>query len=122
MPKGALREKWMSKREKARERLADMPTRESALGGDEGTAVDFGEIKDGKFHKKMVHIKICGRAIWNYPSNNPMTRKGWLHYCIIAKDSSLHDAVELCRHWGEFFELNILAIWQYFPAPTGWAV
>jgi len=44
-----------------------------------------------------------------------MNRGGWLHYCIIAKDSTLHDAIELCRHWDEFFELNILACWLYFP-------
>jgi hypothetical protein len=49
-----------------------------------------------------------------------MNRGGWLHFCIIAKDSSLHDAVALCRHWDEFFELNILAIWQYFPG-ANWA-
>jgi hypothetical protein len=115
-PKGALPDKWLSKREKARDKMPNMPTREEILGGAEGTIVDFGEIKDdGKFHKKMIRVKICGRTIWNYPSNNAMTRKGWLHFCIIAKDSSLYDAIALCRHWNEFFDLNILAVWHYFP-------
>ena len=115
-PKGALPDKWLSKREKARNKMPNMPTREELLGGSEGTIIDFGEIKDdGKFHKKMIRVKICGRTIWNYPSNKAMTRKGWLHFCIIAKDSSLYDAVALCRHWDEFFDLNILAVWHYFP-------
>ncbi len=115
-PKGALPDKWLSKREKARVKMPNMPSREDILGGGEGTIVDFGEIKaDGKFHKKMIRVKICGRTIWNYPSNKAMTRKGWLHFCIIAKDSSLYDAIALCRHWDEFFDLNILAVWHYFP-------
>jgi hypothetical protein len=121
-PKGALPKKWKSKREKARERMEGMPTREQILevGGEEGAVVDFGEIKDGKFHKKMVRVKICGRTIWNYPSNKAMNRQGWLHFCIIAKDSSLHAAIALCRNWDEFFQLNILAIWDYFPG-VNWA-
>lgn len=49
-----------------------------------------------------------------------MNRGGWLQFCILAKDNRLHDAVALCRHWDEFFELNILAVWQYFPA-SNWA-
>jgi hypothetical protein len=115
-PKGALPDKWLSKREKARDKMPNMPTREDMLGGSEGGFIDFGETKDdGKFHKNMIRVKICGRTIWNYPSNNAMTRKGWLHFCIIAKDSSLYDAVALCRHWDEFFDLNILAVWHYFP-------
>jgi hypothetical protein len=115
-PKGALPDTWLSKREKARDKMPNMPTREDMLGGSEGRIIDFGETKDdGKFHKNMIRVKICGRTIWNYPSNKAMTRKGWLHFCIIAKDSSLYDAVALCRHWDEFFDLNILAVWHYFP-------
>jgi hypothetical protein len=115
-PKGALPDTWLSKREKARDKLPNMPSREELLGGGGGTIVDFGEIKDdGKFHKTMIRVKICGRTIWNYPSNKAMTRKGWLHFCIIAKDSSLYDAIALCRHWDEFFDLNILSVWHYFP-------
>jgi hypothetical protein len=116
-PKGALPDKWLSKREKAKSKMPNMPSRQEILGGGSGgTVVDFGEIKDdGKFHKKMIRVKICGRTIWNYPSNKAMTRKGWLHFCIIAKDSSLYDAIALCRHWDEFFDLNILAVWHYFP-------
>ncbi|KAK3303235.1 uncharacterized protein B0T15DRAFT_495800 [Chaetomium strumarium] len=39
------------------------------------------------------------------------------------KDRKMKDAVELCRNWDEFFELNVLALWQYFPASkwTGWS-
>jgi hypothetical protein len=123
--KGDLPEKWISKREKARrkanEKLGPMPSLDSMLGGSEGTAVDFGETKDTKTsHRKKIRVKICGRTIWNYPSDKAMNRGGWLHFCIIAKDSNLFDAIALCRHWDEFFELNILAIWGYFPG-ANWA-
>ena len=122
--KGDLPAKWISKREKARrkanEELGPMPSFNSVLGGSEGTAVDFGETNDNKLHKKKIRVKICGRTIWNYPSDKAMNRGGWLHFCIIAKDSNLYDAVALCRHWDEFFELNILAIWDYFPG-ANWA-
>jgi hypothetical protein len=117
-PKGALPDTWLSKREKARDKMPNMPSSEELLGGKGrgGTVVDFGEIKDdGKFQKKMIRVEICGQTIWNYPSSKAMTRKGWLHFCIIAKDSSLYDAIALCRHWDEFFDLNILSVWHYFP-------
>lgn len=56
--------------------------------------------------------------MYNYPSERALTRGGWFHFSIIAKDSELLDAVELCRNWNEFFELNNLCMLLYFPAPT----
>ena len=52
-----------------------------------------------------------------------MNHRGWLHFCIISKDDSLSDAIELCRKWDEFFELIILALYQYCPAANwiSWA-
>ena len=49
-----------------------------------------------------------------------MLRGGWLHFSIIAKGSSLFDAMTLCRNWDEFYELTMLASFQYFPA-SNWA-
>lgn len=61
-------------------------------------AVNFGTIKDTTRQEK-IRVKICGRSIWNYPSNKALTRDGWLQPCIMAKDSTLHEAVGLCHHW-----------------------
>ncbi|KAM3087999.1 hypothetical protein ACMFMG_002064 [Clarireedia jacksonii] len=118
--RNALPEKWISKRERAREAarqsFGDMtPSTEEILGGLEGTAVDFGDIKTVTTKRKKIRVKICGRTIWNYPSDKAMSRGGWLHFCLIAKDTSLKEAVNLCRNWDEFFEVNILACWDYFP-------
>jgi hypothetical protein len=120
-PKGALPDKWKPRSEMAKmaEEMGQLPTFDSIMEK-EGGAVQFGENMDAKTPRKKIRVKICGKSIWNYPSNKAMNRGGWLHFCIIAKDSSLHDAVALCRHWDEFFELNILAIWQYFPG-ANWA-
>jgi hypothetical protein len=127
-PKNALPKTWQSKKEKdqavkksMRESLGMFDDVIDQFGGDMGGArVDFGHIKDGKFKRKKIRVKICGRSIWNYPSDKAMNRGGWLHFSIIAKDSTLYEAVGLCRHWDEFFELNILAIYKYFPTGN-WA-
>ncbi|KAL6355081.1 hypothetical protein LRP88_11558 [Fusarium phalaenopsidis] len=33
----------------------------------------------------------------------------------MAKDCDLKHAIQLCRNWNEFSDLNLLALWQYFP-------
>ena len=87
----------------------------------EGTPIDFGVIDDQCLHKpKKMRVKVCGRSIYNYPSDTSMTRGGWLQFCVLAKNSNLHDAVYLCRGWDEFYELNVLAIFRYFPG-ADWA-
>jgi hypothetical protein len=70
-----------------------------------------------------MKVRICGRPIWNYASQGSMARAGWLHFSVMAKDCSFQDAIDLCRNWDEFFELNILTLWQYFPTSrwTGWS-
>ena len=86
------------------------------------TMIDFGEIDDeGKFKSKKIRIKICGKYIYNYPSERAINWGGWLQFCLIAKNSDLHDAIKLCRHWDEFFELNILANYNYYPA-ANWLI
>lgn len=71
-------------------------------------------------YAKKIRVKICGRTIWNYPSDQAMSRGGWFHFPTTAKDSGLNTAIELCRNWEEFFELNVLACWGYFSA-SNWA-
>ena len=86
------------------------------------TLIDFGELDDeGKFRSKKMRVKICGRYVYNYPSERAISRGGWLQFCLIAKDSRLHDAIKLCRHWDEFYDLNIVANFQYFPA-ANWLI
>lgn len=116
--KGDLPDKWVSKREKTKRAAeamgAPMPTVSEMLG-EGGGAVDFGNTQGASPSPTgKIKVKICGRTIWNYPSSKAMNRGGWLHFCIMAKESNLHDAIALCRHWDEFFELNVLAIWGYF--------
>lgn len=116
---GDLPDKWVSKREKAK---AEKAAKGEAMGvpnigqhfGVGSAAIDFGNMQTAPTQKK-IRVKICGRTIWNYPSDKALSRGGWLQFCIIARDSRLEDVVALCRHWDEFFELNILALWGYFP-------
>lgn len=127
--RGDLPGTWRSKREVSREKAAEsmlgmIPGMASSMkdimGGEEGGAIDFGNSDSIRKVRKKIRVKICGRTIWNYPSDKAMSRGGWLHFSIIAKDSNLNTAIELCRNWEEFFELNILACWGYFPA-SNWA-
>ncbi|KAI9736221.1 MAG: hypothetical protein M1834_001107 [Cirrosporium novae-zelandiae] len=110
--KGALPEKWTSKRESQTQNRRKMQEMFS-----QDAMIDFGEVDDeGEFRVKKMRVKICGKSIYNYPSEKSISRGGWLQFCIIAKDCNLFDAVQLCRNWDEFFELKILAIYQFFPA------
>ncbi|KAK8122214.1 MFS allantoate transporter [Apiospora sp. TS-2023a] len=65
---------------------------------------------------RKMKIQVCGRSIWNYASEKSMSRSGWLHFSIMAKDCQFKHALELCRNWDEFSELNFLCQWSYFPA------
>ncbi|KAI3333171.1 hypothetical protein F4824DRAFT_503461 [Ustulina deusta] len=65
---------------------------------------------------EKTKVKICGKSIWNYSSESSMSREGWLQFSVLAKGCDLRNAVQLCRNWGEFSQLNFLASWQYFPA------
>ncbi|OMP85206.1 hypothetical protein BK809_0003874 [Diplodia seriata] len=112
----AIPRKYQTKREKA---LKD--ARQKTFGTEAGTLVDFGDIDDqGQYNVKKIRVKVCGKYIYNYPSEKAMSRGGWLQFSVIAKDCSLFDAVGLCRNWNEFFELSILATYQYFPSGN-WA-
>lgn len=94
-------ERWRSEHELNLERMAQ--SRMAAENDGVGTMVDFGLIDDqGNFQNKKMRVTICGRSIWNYPSEGSMARGGWLQYSIIAKGSRFEDAVELCRNWEEF--------------------
>ena len=119
-PSRKLPESWVPKREKQAQHHQMLQQRfeDQSNPEDKGkTWIDFGDVDDeGKFKSKKMRVKICGRYIYNYPSEKAISRGGWLQFCLIAKDSNLHDAIKLCRHWDEFFDLNVLANFQYFPA------
>src|SRR5277367_539868 len=114
---GSIPKNWVPKREKELRKH-----REQTMELNSGASfVDFGSIDDeGQYQIKKIRVKVCGRYIYNYPSEKAMLRGGWLHFSIIAKGSSLSDAMTLCRNWDEFYELTILASFQYFPA-SNWA-
>lgn len=110
---------WIPKATKKAQTLDD--SRKAHFGRTVGPTevpdVDFGVVDDqAEYGGQRIRVKICGRYIYNYPSEKAMNRGGWLHFRIIAKDSDLSDTIKLCRKWDEFFELSILALYQYFPA------
>lgn len=118
-PDESMPQVFKTKREQAVQKQRQRREEQKLLGEHHETrAVDFGEIEDEdeKGSARKVRIKICGRYISNYPSEKALPRGGWYHFCLIAKDSDLNDAIELCRNWNEFFELNTLCMFHYFPA------
>ncbi|KAL6720831.1 hypothetical protein ACLMJK_002756 [Lecanora helva] len=118
------RERKITEEKRQRQQEADhLP---SFLGEQEPdkakTVIDFGTFEDEvNSSSKKIRVKVCRRFIYNYPSEKALSRGGWLQFCLIAKNSDLHDAIKLCRHWDEFFHLNILANFQYFPA-ANWLI
>ena len=129
-PSKGLPKSWAPEREKQetearkQERIFIEKSKNSSQhseGGGKGTGViDFGGVDDDERKYKGIRIKICGKFIHNYPSQKAVSRGGWLYFCLIAKDSDLHDAIKLCRNWNEFFHINILANYEYFPAAQWW--
>jgi hypothetical protein len=109
-------DKYLTKREKAAKK--EKKQRLKLFDDDEGGVLDFGKTNDeNQYSHKRTRIKVCGRFMYDYPSEKALNRGGWYHFSIIAKDSDLFDAIELCRNWNEFFELNMLCLYHYFPAP-----
>ncbi|KAI1368681.1 hypothetical protein F5Y08DRAFT_325949 [Xylaria arbuscula] len=84
------------------------------LGEPPVTLKDF--LKPAMEKNERMKVQICGKGIWNYSSESSMSREGWLQFSVLAKGCDLRHAVQLCRNWAEFSELNALASWQYFPA------
>ncbi|KAG5296501.1 hypothetical protein I7I50_09691 [Histoplasma capsulatum G186AR] len=113
---------WQSKREKKmfakRERRKETLDAGGAREG-QGSAIDFGKLDgDDSGIQWKIRVKLCGRHIYSYPSTKSMSRGGWLQFSIFAKDCNLFRAAELCKSWEEFFELNTLASYNYFPSPS----
>ncbi|KAF2875318.1 hypothetical protein BDV95DRAFT_313916 [Massariosphaeria phaeospora] len=72
------------------------------LFGNEGI-LNFGKVtNESDYIQKRTRIKICGRYIYDYPSDTALNRGGWFHFSIIARDSDLSEAANLCRNWNEF--------------------
>jgi hypothetical protein len=128
--KHSIPNKWKSRREKklAAKRQSQRPPLTQTDSGEEedeqranGWQIDFGRIDRDDDAKRKISVKVCGRQIYYYPSSKSLSRRGWLHFSIIAKDCNFYRAAELCKSWDEFFELNVLAVNLYFPTPT-WAL
>lgn len=69
---------------------------------------------------QKIRVTLCGKSVWNHASEKAMSRDSWLQFSIIAKDCDRKHAIQLCRNWAEFSDLNLLTHWQYFPA-SNWA-
>ncbi|KAF5019520.1 hypothetical protein F66182_8462 [Fusarium sp. NRRL 66182] len=76
-----------------------------------------------KASPRKTKVTICGKSIWDHASEKAMSRDGWLQFSVMAKDCDLKHAIQLCRNWNEFADLNLLTLWQYFPASnwSGWS-
>lgn len=86
-------------------------------------AAELNNIKGDSEKKsvgKRMKITICGKAIWNHASELAMARDGWLQFSVMAKDCTFEEAVLLCRNWDEFYELQTLVLWHFFPSAK-WA-
>lgn len=71
-----------------------------------------------KKKEKKIKVTICGKSIWNHSSGKSMSRDGWFQFSVMAKDCDFGHAIQLCRNWNEFYELNLLAKWKYFNASS----
>lgn len=87
------------------------------------TAKEEKRLGQKKTKARKIKVTICGKTIWNHASEKAMSRDGWLQFSVIAKDCDLADSVKLCRNWAEFSDLNLLALWDYFPTVkwSSWA-
>ncbi|KAH7339212.1 hypothetical protein BKA66DRAFT_581855, partial [Pyrenochaeta sp. MPI-SDFR-AT-0127] len=113
---GQMLEKYHTKRERAAKKSKKVSP--EIYDAEKDGIVDFGKVtNENEYSQKRIRVKVCGRYMYNYRSEKALNRSGWFHFSVIAKDSDLFDAVELCRNWNEFFELNILCLYHYFPAP-----
>lgn len=128
--KHPLPEIWLSKKEKelrrtgsenAASRKAMAESLQPQLGEEPGARIQFGQNDDHNDSKQAnLRVKIFGRTIYNYPKKGSMSRRGWFHFSLIAKDCSVWTSIELCKSWDEFLELSILSLRLYFPSPQ-WA-
>lgn len=80
--RGELPGTWHSRRELPREKAAQSmlgmaPSMKDILESEEGGAIDFGNTTNSQQVRKKIRAKICGRTIWNYPSDQAMSRGGW---------------------------------------------
>ncbi|KAI1465116.1 uncharacterized protein F4812DRAFT_452528 [Daldinia caldariorum] len=97
--------------------LTNMLAQRQKFVGKDGQPANFKKMFGKKSRKQgKMKVHICGKSIWNYSSENSMSRNGWLQFSVMAKDCDLRHAVQLCRNWDEVSQLNFLTVWQYFPA------
>ena len=89
--KSAVPKSWKSKNELAIEQRQAQARRMKSRMLSEGQdhtdgLIDFG-LEDGIQlpQERKVKIKVCGKTIWNHPSNKAMARGGWLHFSSLQR-------------------------------------
>lgn len=59
---------------------------------------------------KENKVKVCGKWIYNLPTEFALPCRGWYQFSMMAGNCSPWDAISICTSWNEFFDLNILAL------------
>ncbi|RSL70419.1 hypothetical protein CEP53_001891 [Fusarium sp. AF-6] len=90
----------------------------------------FEELVNGDRRYKNLHTddwlleKFLGKLEKKNPSKKKKKKKQKskkkTKFSVMAKDCDLKHAIQLCRNWAEFSDLNLLTLWQYFPA-SNWS-
>lgn len=72
--KSALPDSWLSKREKRLRK--QQSTQIGQLNFDDRQIIDFGTVENESSQRTKVRVKICGRYVYNYPSEKSMACGG----------------------------------------------
>lgn len=85
-------DQWMPKREleqRQRRYRQNQVMNQQGDPDDEVQQLNF-DIDDHSMVKnERMRVKVCGRYIYNYPSENRMTRGGWLQFCVVGHFGAL---------------------------------
>ncbi|KAF2112566.1 hypothetical protein BDV96DRAFT_601966 [Lophiotrema nucula] len=84
--------KCLTKRRRASKTTGEDLSGDLTSDGDPKGPVDFGEVTDGTdYTREKLRIKICGRYMYNYPSEKTLSWGGRFRFSVNAKDSDIHD-------------------------------
>lgn len=84
----------------------------------ERVLISLGHGGEAPSKPDKIKITVCGKSIWNHASEEAMSRDGWFQFSIMTRDCDLKHAMQLCRNWAEFSDLNLLTMWQLFPTAS----
>ena len=100
--RSGIPDKWALEREKDVKKQGDVPYRPWTSSRNQKTLADLTTSVMRQI-SVFVKVKVCSKNIHHYRSKKGVSRSGWLHVSILAKDSYRHKAVELCRNWEQFW-------------------